>query len=173
MRPVKARPRILNAHYLDHLKVSAIFNNGEQRIIDFKPIFIKIEIKKNPQARILIKPAFFQKFTIDNGTISWKNAAQEVPWGKQIRKVPFEIGADTLYEYSQPGEGPSYRKKISQMIRKERKAAQMTQGDLALRSGTTPGYISRVENNRTGIELDTLQKLVEVGLRKKLHVTFR
>jgi transcriptional regulator with XRE-family HTH domain len=44
--------------------------------------------------------------------------------------------------------------------------------DLAKASGTTAGYISRIENNRSGIELDTLQKLVEVGLRKKLKVSF-
>lgn len=47
----------------------------------------------------------------------------------------------------------------------------MTQGDLAKASGTTAGYISRIENNQSGIELDTLYKLVEVGLRKKLKVT--
>jgi hypothetical protein len=173
MRPVKAMPRILAADYLKDLKVSVVFNNGERRVIDFELIFAKIKIEKDPKANVLLKTRFFKKFSVDGGTLCWKNIEQDVPWGNEIRKVPFEIGAATLYQNSQPSRAPSYRKRISEMIRKERKAAHLTQGDLAMRSGTTPGYISRVENNKTGIELDTLQKLVEVGLRKKLNVSFQ
>ena len=97
---------------------------------------------------------------------------QEIPWKNGFRKVPSEIGADALYKKSKPSPSDaSYRVQISELIRKERLAAHMTQGDLAKASGTTAGYISRIENNQSGIELDTLFKLVEVGLRKKLKVT--
>ena len=173
MRPVKRKPRILIARNVkDHI-ISAVFNNGEIRIIDFKKILDEIRINKSSPANILRKPEVFKKFHIENGTLSWKGVLQDIPWGNSIRKVPFEIGADTLYKLSQPSEtNGSYRVKISNLIRKERLAANMTQGDLAKRSGTTAGYISRIENNKSGIELDTLQKVVEVGLRKKLKVSF-
>lgn len=174
MRPVKTRSRILRAKNVKDLIVSVVFNNGETRIIDFKPIFDQIGIDKSSPLSELLTTNTFKKFSIANGTLSWKGVLQEIPWGNGTRKVPFEVGADTLYKYSQPSEtSGSHRLKISNLIRKERLAANMTQGDLAKRSGTTAGYISRIENNKSGIELDTLQKVVEIGLRKKLKVSFQ
>jgi hypothetical protein len=108
---------------------------------------------------------------IENGTLSWKSVQQEIPWGKSVRKMPFEIGADTLYKFSLP-DATTYRIKIGDLIGKERQAAGMTQLDLAKRSGTTAGYISRLKNDKSGIEMDTLQKFAEQGFRKKLVVSF-
>lgn len=44
---------------------------------------------------------------------------------------------------------------------------------MAIRSGTTKHYISRIENNHSDIELGTLQKIVEIGLGKQLEVQVR
>jgi len=171
MRPVKKLPRILRIKKIKGLVVYAVFNNGETRLIDFEKVFDQIGINKKSPATKLRNPADFKKFNIENNTLSWKNVQQDVPWGNGIRKMPFEIGADILYQFSQPTiEGNMLP--IGQLIRKERLAAGLTQGALAKRSGTTPGYISRIENNKSGIEMHTLQKLVENGLRKKLEVTF-
>jgi len=46
----------------------------------------------------------------------------------------------------------------------------MSQQELALVSGTSRTYISRIENNRSDIELGTLQKIIETGLGKKLEI---
>jgi len=46
----------------------------------------------------------------------------------------------------------------------------MSQQELALVSGTSRTYISRIENNRSDIELDTLRKIIETGLGKKLEI---
>jgi len=46
----------------------------------------------------------------------------------------------------------------------------MSQSDLALASGTSRTYISKIENNRSDVELDTLRKIVETGLGKKLEI---
>src|SRR5665213_1885726 len=114
MRPVKERPRILTAKIVSDLNVSAVFNNGETRIIDFKKIFDKIGIDKKSPAAILRKPEVFKKFVIDNGTLSWKSVEQEIPWKSSTRKMPFEIGADILYRNSQPSPTQAtYRLKIS------------------------------------------------------------
>ena len=40
----------------------------------------------------------------------------------------------------------------------------LTQQELALKSGTTHPYISRIENQQTDIELGTLRKVIETGL---------
>jgi hypothetical protein len=171
MRPVNKRPRILSAKSDKDLVVSAVFNNGETRLIDFKKIFDDLDIDNNMVTAKLRKPGVFNKFSIENGTLSWKNVQQSIPWGDSIRKVPFEIGADVLFKFSQ-AVPPPHRIKIGCLIRKERLAAGMTQLDLATRSGTTAGYISRIENDKSGIELDTLQKVVEQGLHKRLNLSF-
>ena len=46
----------------------------------------------------------------------------------------------------------------------------MTQEQLAMRSGTTRFYISRLENNRTDVELSTFRKIIEAGLGKKFKL---
>ncbi len=171
MRSVNKIPRILRVKKVTGLTVYAVFNNGETRLIDFKKVLPKIGIDKKSPAAKLYNPAVFKKFNIQNNTLSWKSIQQQIPWGKEIRKVPFEIGADVLFKFSEPVMENS-NLPIGQLIKKERLAAGLTQGALAKRSGTTPGYISRIENNKSGIELHTLQKLVENGFRKKLEVTF-
>ena len=46
----------------------------------------------------------------------------------------------------------------------------MSQQELALVSGTSRTYISRIENDRSDIELATLSKIIEIGLGKKLEI---
>lgn len=46
----------------------------------------------------------------------------------------------------------------------------ITQEELAARSGTSKHYISRLENNKSDIELLTLKKIVEAGLGRQLQV---
>ena len=171
MRHVKRMPRILRVKKVKGLVVYAVFNNGETRVIDFEKVFDQIGVNKKSPASILHNPVAFKKFTIENNTLSWKNVQQQIPWDDGVRKMPFEIGADVLYNFSQPIQ-ENHMLPIGQLIRKERLAAGLTQGDLAKRSGTTPDYISRIENNKSGIEIHTLQKLVENGFRKKLEVSF-
>ena len=172
MRAVKRIPRILRAKSLNDLVVSAVFNNGETRIIDFRKIFVDIDLDKNSDAGRLFNPEVFRKFSIKNHTLSWKNVQQDVPWGGAVRNLPFEIGADVIFKYSKPADKQG-NIKIGDLIKKERIAAHLTQSDLAKRSGTTAAYISRLENNKSYIEFDTLQKLVKHGLRKKLYLRIR
>ena len=40
-------------------------------------------------------------------------------------------------------------------------------------SGTTRNYISRIENDRSDIELDTLKKIIETGLGKQLEINVK
>ncbi len=60
--------------------------------------------------------------------------------------------------------------KIGETIKSARKKAGMTQSELAMRSGTSKHYISKLENSKSDIELLTLKKIIEAGLGKKLKI---
>ena len=73
---------------------------------------------------------------------------------KEINK--FEEGAQKFY--------------VSEMLKQARKEAKLTQSDLAERIGTKKSYISRVENGKGNITLETLIKIFETGLNKKVGI---
>jgi len=53
---------------------------------------------------------------------------------------------------------------LGNMIREARLFKNLTQEALAIKSGTTKHYISRIENNGSDIRLKTLLKIVKNGL---------
>lgn len=60
---------------------------------------------------------------------------------------------------------------IGEIIKEERRLANMTQDDLATKTGTKKSFISRIENGHSDIQLSTLFKLIELGLGKKVSLT--
>jgi len=86
--------------------------------------------------------------------------------------VPYQIGADVLYEYSEP-EISDMTIKIGKLLKTARKESGLTQEALARKSGTTRTYISRIENDRSDLEIATLKKIVEIGLGKQLEIKIR
>lgn len=62
---------------------------------------------------------------------------------------------------------------IGELIKEERKQANLTQEQLADKIGANKSYISRIENGKTDIQLSTLYKLLEFGLGKKVNLTFQ
>ena len=61
---------------------------------------------------------------------------------------------------------------ISEMLKTARKDAKITQEQLAKKTGTKKSYISRIENGRGNIQLSTLIRIFEIGLNKKIGLTF-
>ena len=60
---------------------------------------------------------------------------------------------------------------VGEMIKEARKEVQMTQDDLAKKTGTKKSYISRLENGKIDIQISTLFKIFEEGLGKRLRLT--
>ncbi|MEO8211327.1 MAG: helix-turn-helix transcriptional regulator [bacterium] len=58
--------------------------------------------------------------------------------------------------------------KLGVVIKEARIFRNLTQEALAVKSGTTKFYISRIENNGSDIRLSTLMKIVQDGLGGKL-----
>ncbi|MDP3644260.1 MAG: helix-turn-helix transcriptional regulator [Bacteroidota bacterium] len=60
---------------------------------------------------------------------------------------------------------------IGEILRDARKEAQMTQEELARKTGTRKSFISRIENGHSDIQLSTLYRLVEIGFGKSVNLS--
>jgi DNA-binding XRE family transcriptional regulator len=173
MRKKISLPRIIKINWVKGLIISVVFNNGESRVIDFHKVLKSLKIDDKSPAYILYEPDEFLKAEIQNNTLSWRNVEQYITLkNKEKLKVPFEIGADILLKYSHP-EKSELSFGIGWLIRESRINSGLTQQELAIRSGTTRNYISRIENDRSDFELATLKKIVETGLGKQLEIVIK
>lgn len=57
------------------------------------------------------------------------------------------------------------------LIQEARKQQNLTQEELALKSGTTKSYISRIENDASDIRLSTLMRIIREGLGGQLKLS--
>lgn len=60
---------------------------------------------------------------------------------------------------------------IGEILRNARKEANMTQEELAEKTGTRKSFISRIENGHSDIQLSTLYRIVEPGFGKRVNLT--
>ena len=60
---------------------------------------------------------------------------------------------------------------LGELLKDEREKANLTQEEMAEKTGTKKSYISRIENGRADIQLSTLYRLIEQGLNRKLELT--
>jgi len=170
MRTVK---RIIKIYEVDSYKVYRLFNNGESRIIDFEKLFKDWNIKKDDHEWPLTQSIKeFEKVELIEGTLTWKNIEIE-NIDDQGNPVIYHYDMDPIVLYENSYEDESRQIQVGQMIKQSRKEMGLTQEELAQRSGTTKHYISRLENNRTGLELSTLKRIIEGGLDKKMKITIQ
>jgi DNA-binding XRE family transcriptional regulator len=167
MRAIK---KIVKIHQFEGHKVSCLFNNGESRIIDFQSFLESRGVHEKHFAFPLLQDVKeLQKAELIEGSLVWKNIEfkSKDKEGKDVI-YHFDIDPIVLYENSTPDK--SRNLDIGLMVKQARKELGITQSELAEKSGTTKHYISRIENNKSGIELATLQKITE-GLGKQLQIT--
>jgi DNA-binding XRE family transcriptional regulator len=109
-----------------------------------------------------------------NQTLSWKNVKIKLPDLKGNMEIhPFELSPDMLYKESHPVNDPKQKFFFGSVIKKTRILNGLSQDELAMLSGTSKTYISRVENDLIEPELSTLYKIVELGLGKKIKVEIK
>jgi len=163
--------RIIKIHGIEGFRIYCLFNNGESRIIDFKKLFREWKVKKgDPEWPISRSESEFRKVELIDGTLTWKNIEIKGENDKgQSVTYSYDVDPIMLYENSDLDE--SRKVQIGLMIKQARSDMGLTQEELAQRSGTTKHYISRVENNKTGIELSTLIRIIEGGLGKRMKIS--
>ncbi|MGK0363075.1 MAG: DNA-binding XRE family transcriptional regulator [Saprospiraceae bacterium] len=169
MRAIK---KIVKLHQFEGYKAFCLFNNGESRVIDFKSFLESHGVNEKHFAYPLLQDVKeFQKAELIEGSFVWKNIEfrSKNKDGEEVI-YPFDIDPIVLYQNSTTDK--SRNLDIGLMIKQTRKDLGITQSELAEKIGTTKHYISRIENNKSGIELATLQKITE-GLGKRLEITIR
>ena len=163
-------PRIIKVEKIHDFTIQCMFNNGESRVLDFKRIFDDWKISETDIEFPLLDLKEFKKVTLRNFTLSWSNIEIKINnENGETENLPYEIGADVLYNLSEEIKSP-LKPRFGNLIRTARLKAGMTQAQLAQRSGTSRFYISRLENNKTDLEMSTFRKIVEAGLGKNLKV---
>ncbi len=169
MRQKLKIPRIIKIEKIDGFVIQCMFNNGESRLLDFKKIFNKWNVSSDDLEYKLLDLKEFKKVNLRNFTLSWSNIEIEIKNEiGQIEKYPYEIGPDVLFQISEQID--SNDTKLGSIIKSARLKAGLTQEQLAMRSGTTRFYISRIENNKTDVEMSTFRKIIEAGLGKQLKL---
>lgn len=171
MKGLRSIPRVLKINESDGYKVSMLFNSGESRIVDFEKL-LKNVFKKKPGKigyELLEDKDLFDKIQVIGTTIGWEEIGLE-GLDENGGKVhyPYDLDPIVLYQNSEPDTKRNII--VGMKIRQARKEAGLTQEELAKRSGTSKHYISRLENNKSDIELMTLKKIVEAGLGKNLKI---
>lgn len=171
MRKIKSIPRIVKINQIKGFKIYCAFNNGEHRIIDFNKLFETLNFKRDKVRVQLMNKNTFKTVSLNNNTLAWEKVRKQVKLKSgKVFEVAFELDPVVLYQNSISDERRNERYQIGELIKEKRLAAGLTQEELAARCGTTRNYISRLENNRSDIELTTLRKIIEIGLDKKLEL---
>jgi len=169
MRQRLKLPRIIKVEKIDGFKIQCMFNNGESRLLDFKKIFNEWNVSEEDIEYKLLDLKEFKKVELRNFTLSWPNIALEIKnENGQIEKHSYEVGPDVLFQLSQQID--TDETKLGYIIKTARLKAGLTQEQLAMRSGTTRFYISRIENNKTDVEMSTFRKIIEAGLGRHLRL---
>jgi DNA-binding XRE family transcriptional regulator len=169
MRKRLKLPRIIKIEKIDGFKIQCMFNNGDSRLLDFKKIFNDWNVSEDGIEYKLLDLKELKKVELRNYTLSWPNIGFEIKnENGQIEKQPYEIGPDVLFQLSQQID--TDETKLGYVIKSARLKAGLTQEQLAMRSGTTRFYISRIENNKTDVEMSTYRKIIEAGLGKHLRM---
>jgi DNA-binding XRE family transcriptional regulator len=179
MKKTSTKPKrlhkILKIQNIDkkQLRISVLFGNGEDRILDFKKILNEDwQVSKSDVEFALLNPSAFSKVKVENHTLSWDNLGISIRDPKnQMIQVPYQVGADTLYDLSEPDFSRSAS--IGSMFRAARLAANLSQEQVAKLAGTSRTYITKIENDGSDIEFMTLKKLVEAGLHKRLMISIQ
>jgi len=68
-------------------------------------------------------------------------------------------------------EADSLAFRLGVMLKEARKEANITQEELARKTGTKKSYISRIERGKSDIQISTYYKLIEIGLGKSLNIS--
>jgi ribosome-binding protein aMBF1 (putative translation factor) len=61
--------------------------------------------------------------------------------------------------------------RLGAMLKEARVEANLTQEELAQKTGTKKSYISRIERGLSDIQISTYYKLIELGLGKHLNIS--
>ena len=170
MNPLQKISRIIS---VEPFKITSLWSTSEIRLLDFTPLFEQWEAEGDSKMAALRDWETFRQVAIsENRTLCWPNVQVSFTYKGEARTNPLELDALELYRQSTLVK-KTQAFNVGAMLRKAREAANLSQTDVALKSGTTRNYISRIENDKSDIQLETLQKIVELGIGGEIVVQIK
>lgn len=168
---MKSLPKIARIIQVEPFKITMLWNTSEVRILDFAPLFKIWETNADSNMVKLRDWEIFKKVSLsENHTLCWVNIAVPFTFKGKTNTAPLELDALEIYRQStllKKVEKPN----VGAMVKQARERAGLTQAAVALGSGTTRHYISRLENDKSDIQLETLQKIIEFGIGGTMRIT--
>jgi len=162
--------RIIDIYKTENFKIFCHFTNGEYRFVDFEMLLNKWNVKRKDIEYKLLDKTELQKVKIVNGTMSWDNISVSLLDEKGNEKLyPFELDPIVLYENSQIDEDKIFEN-FGMLLKNERLKAGLTTKQLAKKSGISEEYISKIENEKSNIELLIIRDILQNGFGKRLRI---
>ncbi|MBK8194981.1 MAG: helix-turn-helix transcriptional regulator [Lewinellaceae bacterium] len=170
---MKPLPKIARILEIKPFKITLLWNTSEIRLSDFAPLFEQWEAEGDSKMATLRDWETFKQVAVsENRTLCWPNIPVSFTFKGETRTSPLELDALELYRQSILVK-KTEPVNVGAMLREAREAAGLSQADVALKSGTTRNYISRIENDKSDIQLETLQKIVELGIGGEIVVQIK
>jgi DNA-binding XRE family transcriptional regulator len=155
---------------VEPFKIAALWNNTEVREIDFAPLFERWEKEQNSLFLQLNDEAKFQSvFISETGTLAFSAVKINHLLNGHAHSSPLDFDPTMLYNVSRLIKSIEPLL-VGKLLKNSRKRYGLTQQEIADKSGTTRAYISRIEKGETDIQVDTLKRIVELGMGRKLKV---
>ena len=160
-------PKLIRIIEVQPFKITLLWSTSEIRTLDFAPLFKRWATEDDTRMAALQHWGTFQQVALsENRTLHWPNVPVSFHFKGETRSAPLKLDALELYRQS-----VLVRKtgtvQVGAILREAREAAGLSQADVALKSGTIRDYISRVENDKSAIQLETLHKIIELGSVEK------
>ena len=134
------------------------WSDGEIRKTNYVHKINEWHQSSNPLYQQIAQWENFKKVTVRNSVLSWPEIRVEFDFGNGIRSEPFEFDPVVTRNESEII-ATSLVPNIGSTLLIARKAAKLTQNDLARRIGSTKQYISKVERGIVSPQTDTLQRI--------------
>jgi len=148
-----------------------LWNNGEIRDIDFKPIIADWkENNENLYAPLFNSKIFNSAAISEERTLHWPDVKISTTYKGVTKESALDIDPDVLFEKSKLVEAYQHPH-IGLLFKAARERAGLSQTQVAKNSGTSRNYISRIENEQSDIQVETLFKIVKLGIGKELKVS--
>lgn len=162
MKYYKKIPRIAKIEKVEPFKVTCTWNTGEVKTTDFEPLFRKWKLEEGHIGFGLTDYNIFKQVTLtETRTLCWEPI--------RLDGQAYDLDPIVLYEAGKLVDMPK-ENKVSSLLKEARLAAGLSQTELAIRSGTSKHYLSKIENGKANIEMDTLTRIIETGLGRKLNL---
>lgn len=163
-------PRIARILTVEPFSITALWTNGEVRRNDFELLFEQWKRDNDTQLFPLFDFEIFKRASISpTRTLCWLTVLIEVKLSRRTIEGPLDLDPDELYQQSTLVR-KTEKLAVGLLLRQARQAAGLSQIEVAAKSGTSRHYISRIENGKSDIQLETLNKIVQLGMGKQVRV---